>query len=85
MGKSIVLDSKRAYGVAEIAQSYGISIGYLRNEIKAHRLPIKRFGRRVLVLKEDWEKYLEDHDTGPAEGFRRAREEKNRARLLPAK
>jgi excisionase family DNA binding protein len=65
MRKSISLDVRRAYGVAEIAQAYGLSIGFLRNEIKSGSLPIKRFGRRVLVLKEDWEKYLEDHDTAP--------------------
>ncbi len=65
MRKSISLDVKRAYGVAEIAQAYGISVGFLRGEIRNGSLPIKRFGRRVLVLKEDWEKYLEDHETGP--------------------
>jgi len=50
--------SKLAWGLAEIAKHTGLSISFLRKEIRAGRLPIKRFGRRVLVLDADLNTYL---------------------------
>jgi hypothetical protein len=38
-----------------------LSLGFLRNEVRAARLPVRKFGRRVLVLDEDLKRYL---DTG---------------------
>jgi excisionase family DNA binding protein len=49
---------RTAWSLAEIAQKTGLSLGYLRNEQRAGRLPIRRFGRRVLVLDEDLRTYL---------------------------
>jgi excisionase family DNA binding protein len=47
-----------AWSIAEIAEATGLSEGYLRNEVKRGALPIKKFGRRVLVLEEDLKSYL---------------------------
>jgi excisionase family DNA binding protein len=47
-----------AWGLAEIAESTGLSLAFLRNEVRRNALPVKRFGRRVLVLEEDLKKYL---------------------------
>ncbi len=47
-----------AWSLAEIAEQTGLSVGYLRNEVRASRLPIREFGRRVLVLDEDLRRYL---------------------------
>lgn len=49
---------RTAWSLAEIAQKTGLSLGYLRNEQRAGRLPVRRFGRRVLVLDDDLKTYL---------------------------
>jgi|ERR1044072_3296485 excisionase family DNA binding protein len=48
-----------AWGLYEIAKATGLSLAFLRNEVRAGRLPVRRFGRRVLVRNEDLESYLE--------------------------
>ena len=54
--------SKMAYSVEEIALQTTLSKAFLRNEIRAKRLKIIRFGRRVLVLNEDLQKYLRNQE-----------------------
>ena len=46
------------WGLAEIAEITGLSIAFLRGEVRRKALPVKRFGRRVLVLDEDLRRYL---------------------------
>ncbi len=48
-----------AWSLADIAKQTGLSLGYLRNEVRAKRLPVRKFGRRVLVLNNDLQSYLE--------------------------
>ncbi len=47
-----------AWSLAEIAKQTGLSLGFLRNEVRGGRLPVKHFGRRVLVLDESLRRYL---------------------------
>ena len=47
-----------AWGLAEIAESTGLSLGFIRNEVRRKALPVKRFGRRLLVLEKDLKDYL---------------------------
>ncbi len=56
----ISMQEKVAWSLAEISESTGLSIAYLRNEVRRGSLPVKRFGRRVLVLKQDFRNYLEN-------------------------
>lgn len=49
-----------AWGIADIAKSTGLSVAFLRNEVRRKALPIKRFGRRVLVLDDDLKRYLSE-------------------------
>lgn len=56
---------KRAYSVPELSRLYSLSSGFLRGEIRRGVLRVRRFGRRVLVLKEDWDAYVQQ-----AEGSR---------------
>jgi excisionase family DNA binding protein len=49
---------RTAWGLAEIAESTGLSLAFLRNEVRRNALPVRRFGRRVLVLEEDLRRYL---------------------------
>lgn len=51
--------TRKAFSLAEIAQSTGLSQGYLRNEVRAKRLPIRKFGRRVVVLASDLQRFLD--------------------------
>lgn len=53
-----VTTQRIAWSLAEIAKQTGLSLGFLRNEVRAARLPIRKFGRRVLVLDEDLRAYL---------------------------
>ncbi len=49
---------KMAYSVAEISELTTLSKAFLRNEIRAGHLKIKRFGARVCVLNADLQIYL---------------------------
>jgi hypothetical protein len=49
---------RAAWSLAEISGLTGLSVGYLRNEQRSGRLPVKRFGRRVVVLDKDLQLYL---------------------------
>lgn len=57
---------RMAWGLGEISEFTGLSLGFLRAEVRAGRLPIRRFGRRVLVRNQDLEAYL-DRGSQPAE------------------
>jgi excisionase family DNA binding protein len=60
MNMEQVLTSQRlSWGLAEISESTGLSVAFLRNEVRAGRLPVRRFGRRVLVRDEDLRVYLD--------------------------
>ena len=50
---------KRAYSVPELNRLYPVSVGFLRGEIRRGALRVRRFGRRVIVLKEDWDAYVQ--------------------------
>lgn len=51
-------NAKMAYSVAAVAELLGLSQIFLRNEIRAGKLKIKRFGSRTLILSEDFENYV---------------------------
>ena len=53
-----VTKEKLAWSLGEISKQTGLSLGYLRNEVRAARLPVRKFGRRVLVLDNDLRVYL---------------------------
>ena len=54
-----VTTQRLAWGLAEIAKATGLSLGFLRNEVRRGALPTRKCGRRVLVLDEDLKKYLD--------------------------
>ena len=57
-----VMETKErlAFSVEECAALTSISKAMLRKEIKAGRLKVKRAGRRVLILKDDFMNYLNE-------------------------
>ncbi len=56
-------NNRLAFSVEECAALSSISKAMLRKEIKAGRLPVKRCGRRVLILKSDFMNYLNEGET----------------------
>lgn len=48
---------KRAFSITEVAETYSVSKGFVRKEIREGRLRATCFGRRVLILAKDLEKY----------------------------
>ncbi len=57
MQKSVT-ENKLAYSVEEISAQTTLSKAFVRNEIRAGKLKVKRCGRRVLILKDDFLNYL---------------------------
>ena len=51
-----------AWSLKDISETTGLSVGFLRNEVRAKRLQLKKFGRRVLVLDTDLKAYLASAD-----------------------
>lgn len=47
-----------AWSLREISDATGLSLGFLRNDVRRGTLPIRKFGRRVLVLDDDLKTYL---------------------------
>lgn len=64
MLQAVTENTKAAYSIDEIAALTTLSKPFLRLEIKRGKLKVKRFGRRVLVLKNDLESYLEFGSNG---------------------
>ena len=57
MGQNVT-QQKIAWSLAEISEATGLSLGFLRNDVRRGTLRIKKFGRRVLVLDSDLRAYL---------------------------
>ena len=55
--------NKLAYSVEQISEQTTLSKAFLRNEIRAGKLKVKRCGRRVLILKDDFMDYLNGENT----------------------
>ena len=55
-----VTSRRIAWSLAEISEATGLSIGFLRNDVRRGVLQIKKFGRRVLVLDEELKRYLKE-------------------------
>lgn len=60
--QELIIQKKLAFSVEEISESTSLSKAFLRNEIRAGKLKANRFGRRVLVLTENLEKYLKQEE-----------------------
>jgi hypothetical protein len=54
---------RKANSLPELATSHGLSLQFLRNEMRSGALRVTRFGRRVLVLREDWDAYVKARPT----------------------
>ena len=55
---------KVSWTLLEIAEATGLSLSFIRYEVKRGNLPIKKFGRRILVLNQDFNNYMENGSEG---------------------
>lgn len=53
---------KKAYSVQEVADLTSLSKPYLRNMIRSGDLKVKRFGRRVVILAEALDEFLQNDE-----------------------
>ena len=51
---------RMAFGLTELSAATGLSLGLLRKEVERGALRVRRVGRRVIVLEQDWLRYLAD-------------------------
>ncbi len=58
MENTVLTNFKIAYSVDELSKQTTLSKAFLRNEIRAGNLKVKRCGRRVLIVKDDFMNYL---------------------------
>lgn len=62
--ESYTTSQRMAWGLGEVAEFTGLSLAFVRNEVRAGRLPFRRFGRRILIRDEDLQKYLAEGSSG---------------------
>ena len=51
-------DQKLALSVAEFAQLSGLGRSFLYEQIKSGRLPVRKAGRRTLILRDEGQAWL---------------------------
>lgn len=59
--------NKLAYSVNEIAEMLPLSKAFIRGEIRRKNLSATKFGRRVLIMKDELIAYLEKGSPGKSE------------------
>jgi hypothetical protein len=59
-----VTSERLAWSLNDIHERTGLSLGFLRNEVRAGRLATRKFGRRVLVIDVDLRRYLTQGSPG---------------------
>lgn len=64
MTKDITM-KRVAWSLTEISEATGLSLGFLRKDVRRGVLPVKKFGRRVLVLDNDLQGYLAQGSGSP--------------------
>lgn len=52
-----------AHSIQELHRRTGLSKEFLRKEAREGRLKVRRFGKRVMVLANDWRNYVESLPT----------------------
>lgn len=58
---TVLTNDRRGYSPKEIASQVGVSVSFVRKEIRSGRLRACKLGRRVVVLNQDLDEYLHGH------------------------
>lgn len=54
---------RRARSITEACEELGVSRNFLMSQIRQGLLRARRFGRRVIILNEDFETYLDSAES----------------------
>jgi hypothetical protein len=55
---------RKGWSLNDISEDYGLSVPFLRLEVKKERLRARRFGRRLVILDDDLQAYLASGSSG---------------------
>jgi hypothetical protein len=64
MEANITHSQRMAWSLADISQVTGLSINFLRYEVRRGNLTVRKFGRRILVKSEDLMDYIDNGSEG---------------------
>ena len=64
MDINVTNENRLAWSLKDIADHTGLSVNFLRYEIRRGNLDVRRFGRRVLVGREELKRYMETGSGG---------------------
>jgi len=53
------METKRALSVKEFCEQYGVGMTQFYAEVKEGRLPVRKMGRKSLVIRDDAENWLQ--------------------------
>jgi hypothetical protein len=67
---------RMAWGLGEVAEFTGLSLAFLRLEVRAGRLAVRKFGRRILVSDEALRSYLAEGSPGNKATMRNSKSDK---------
>jgi len=67
MNINVTENIRMAWSLADIARATGLSVNFLRYEVRRGNLIVRRFGRRVLVGDQELRRYLETGSLGNGE------------------
>jgi hypothetical protein len=68
MNISITQPQRVTWSLLDISEATGLSLNFLRGEVRRGNLKVKRFGRRVLVRDEDFRTYIDSGSSGNITG-----------------
>ena len=68
MRNTNVTNQRLAWSLAEAATSLGLSLGFLRKQVRAGSLRSRKIGRRLLILDEDLRAWLGQDRTAEGTG-----------------
>lgn len=51
---------KKTYQITEVAEMLGISRGFVYQMIREEKIPVVRFGRRIIIPKVKFDTWLEN-------------------------
>jgi hypothetical protein len=64
MTLSVTQQQRITWSLSEISEVTGLSINFLRYEVKRGNLEVRKFGRRILVRDQDFKAYIDNGSTG---------------------
>lgn len=65
---SVTENNRMAWSLSDISEATGLSVNFLRYEVRRGNLSVRKFGRRVLVRNDELQRYMETGSEGGSVG-----------------